>query len=302
VGEEGVLVSYEEAEKLPESDLTWRWVRMSKSKGNVVTPDEAVAEYGADALRLWELFVAPFEADVEWTNEGMVGTSRFLSRVFRLAAEFEQFYTSDPSYPTDKKPVTDLTPLVRDVRRKTHQAIKKVTEDVEAFAFNTAVAALMSFVGRLEDACTEATRAQSETGPVADWAEHARAWRLSGYLVAGPDFVAAMKDALDSLLLLLAPMAPHTADEIWEALGHNGFTYDQEWPKPDPDLAKDDTVTVAVQVNGKLRDTIEMPADATQEALEAAAKASEKAKPHYEGKTVRRIVVVAGKLVNIVAN
>ncbi|MEX2244334.1 MAG: leucine--tRNA ligase [Fimbriimonadaceae bacterium] len=273
VGEEGVLVSYEEAKTLPEKDVTWRWVRMSKSKGNVVTPDEAVEQFGADALRLWELFVAPFDADVEWTNDGMNGTARFLSRLFKLAHDLAGVYDRDWHAKIAQAPTDGVG---RELRRSTHKFVAKATKDIDGFAFNTYVAAAMEHLNTVNDLLKKATMTDAEK--------------------------LALSEMIELTVLCLSPAAPHTTDEIWEGLGHKGFTYDQKWPTADPDLAKDDTVTIAVQVNGKLRDTIEMPADATGEQLEAAARQSEKAKPHYEAMTVRKVVVVAGKLVNIVAN
>ena len=273
VGEEGILVSYEEAKTLPEKDVAWRWVRMSKSKGNVVTPDEAVEQFGADALRLWELFVAPFDADVEWTNDGMNGTARFLSRVFKLAHDLAGVYDKDWRTKIAQTPTDGVC---RELRRSTHKFVAKATKDIDGFAFNTYVAAAMEHLNTVNDLLKRATMTDAEK--------------------------LALSEMIELTVLCLSPAAPHTADEIWEGLGHNGFTYDQKWPTADPGLAKDDSVTIAVQVNGKLRDTIEMPADATQDQLEAAAMQSEKAKPHYEAVTVRKVVVVAGKLVNIVAN
>ncbi len=270
VGEDGILVSYEEAATLPESDLTWKWVRMSKSKGNVVTPDEAVESYGADALRLYELFVAPFDADVEWNNEGMTGTARFLSRVFRLASELAPCYRRDW-----RSSGTGTSETVRHLRRATHKTIRRVTEDIERFAFNTYIAAMMEYVNTVNDL--------KKSGPA-------------------PEDAGAWSEVLETLILLLAPAAPHTADELWESIGGQGFTYDQHWPNFDPELAKDDVVTIAVQVNGKLRDTIEVPADSSREQLESAALASEKVKNHLAGLEVRKVIVVPGKLVNVVAN
>jgi leucyl-tRNA synthetase len=270
VGEEGILVSYEEAAKLPDADLTWRWVRMSKSKGNVVTPDEAVAEYGADALRLFELFVAPFEADVEWNSDGMVGTSRFLTKMFKLANEVAPFYDKDWR---TKIELVLTEGKAKDVRRATHKLVEKATKDIESFAFNTYVAAMMEHVNTVNDLLKG-----TEKSSVA----------------------LALSEMIELTTLVLAPGAPHSADEIWHGLGLNGFTYQQPWPKADPQLAKDDTVTIAVQVNGKLRDTLEMPAGAPKEQLEAAAKSSAKVVPYLEGKTVTKVVVVPGKLVNLV--
>lgn len=274
VGEEGILISFEEAKTLPEEDVSYRWARMSKSKGNVVTPDEAVAQYGADALRVYELFVAPFEADVQWSNDGMQGAVRFLSRIFRLVADHRERY--DKNWRSALFGA-ELDAVARDIRRWTHQTIAQVTSDIEAFRFNTSISALMIFVNNLNDVAKR-------------------------FEVANPVHVAAMSEAIESLVLLIAPAAPHSADELWQSLGQEGFTYHAEWPVAEAELAKASEIEVAIQVNGKLRDTVRLAADADQAALEAAALASEKVQTHLEGKTVRKVIVVPGKLVNIVAN
>ncbi len=271
VGEDGVLVSFAEAAALPEGEVTWRWVRMSKSKGNVVTPDEAVAQFGADSLRLYELFVAPFEADVQWSNEGMNGTSRFLSRVFRLVSDLHGVY--DPAW-RSRIGGEELSERARALRRVTHKLVKKATEDIERFAFNTYVSAMMETLNAYND-----LRKGSEPD-----ARERLAW----------------SEALESLVLVLSPGAPHSADEMWEGLGHEGFTYHADWPAYDAEIARDETVTVAVQVNGKLRDTVEVAADASQADLEAAALASAKVQAFIDGKQVRKVIVVPGKLVNVV--
>lgn len=273
VGEDGILCSFEEAKTLPKEDLTWKWARMSKSKGNVVTPDEAVAEYGADALRIYELFVAPFEADVQWSNEGMQGAVRFLSRVCKFVSEVVPMYDSNW-----KVEISAEAGIAKDIRRWTHQTIVKVTDDIERFAFNTAISSLMIYINNLNDA-------MKQSGAIQD-----RQVQL------------ALSEAADTIILLLSPSAPHTADELWEHLGHAGFTYHAEWPVAQPSLAVADEITVAVQVNGKLRDTIIVPASASQEDLEVAAMASEKVVFHIDGKMIRKVIVVPGKLVNIVAS
>lgn len=283
VGDEGVLLSFAEADtykqkiesgELPEDFLFYRWARMSKSKGNVVTPDEMVDQYGADALRVYELFVAPFESDVNWSNDGVAGASRFLNRVFKWihdhSAHFEPNWKALIGVETIEGPALEI-------RRTIHKTIKKVTEDIDRFAFNTAIAQLMTCMNALNDL----TR-----GGVAD----DRAMVLS------------ISEAIESLVLILAPIAPHSADELWESLGQAGFTYHQPWPTFEAALTVDDTVTIAVQVNGKLRDTMEFPKDADNASLEAGAMASPKVQAHLEGKTVRKVIVVTGKLVNIVAN
>lgn len=274
VGEEGILVSYEEAEKLPEDEITWRWVRMSKSKGNVVTPDEAVAEYGADALRLFELFVAPFEANVEWNSQGMQGTARFLSRVMRLVSDQLENYNGN--WPNEIRSA-EPTKLSTAIRRITHQTILKATEDINRFAFNTYVSSMMIMLNSLTD-------------------------ELKGAKELSESEKLAVSEAIESLVLILSPAAPHTADELWRGLGRNGFTYSADWPTADPELAKEDVVTIAVQVNGKLRDTIEVDANADVETVKQAAMDSENVQRHIEGATVRKVIVIPKKLVNIVAN
>ncbi|MBN8689878.1 MAG: leucine--tRNA ligase [Armatimonadetes bacterium] len=268
IGEDGILISFEEAKQTPEDQLIWKWARMSKSKGNVVTPDEAVEQYGADALRVYELFVAPFDADVQWSNEGMQGAVRFLSRIFKLVSDLQPHYDLEWS-----AGIMPDTPDARKIRRWTHQTIQKVSDDIEKFSFNTAVSTLMIFVNNLSDFVKSAD--------------------LSGLRLP-------VSEAIDSLVLLLAPIAPHTADEIWESLGHKGFTYHADWPTFEPELTVEDSVTVAVQVNGKLRDTLEMSASASQDEMESAAKSSEKIKVHLDGKEIVKVIVIPKKLVNIV--
>lgn len=269
--EVGILVSFEEARALPEKEVTWRWARMSKSKGNVVTPDEATEQFGADALRMYLLFVAPFNADVEWSNEGMQGQVRFLSKIVRLVAELRSFY--DPDWRSEiGRSGSDGASTV--LRRITHQTIQRCSEDIERLQFNTYVSWLMKYVNGMV-----------EGKPVAP----SRPYAL------------AASEAVETLILLLAPGAPHTADELWEELGKAGFTYHQEWPRFDPALAVEDTAMYAIQVNGKLRDQVEAATDADEEAVLALAKASEKVQAHLAGKAIRKVVFVPGKLVNIVA-
>lgn len=273
-GEEGVLISFDEAKQLPESELIWRWSRMSKSKGNVVTPDEAKELYGADALRLYLLFVAPFNADVEWSSEGMQGQVRFLSRIFRLVSDLL------PLYEKDWKALLafeELDEPAKNLRRATHQTISRVTEDIDGFQFNTYVSWLMKFVNAIQE-----IRASAK--------EPSRAYGL------------AVSEAIEALILLLAPGAPHSADELWELIGREGFTFDQPWPTFDPKLVVEETATYAIQVNGKLRDTLVQAAGAEQEAVVQAAMASPKVQTHVEGKAVRKVIFIPGKLVNIVAS
>jgi len=269
VGEEGILVSFEEAKELPPDSVMSRWVRMSKSKGNVVTPEEAVGLFGADALRIYELFVAPFEADIQWSSDGMAGAARFLHRVFKLASELQPGYRSDWADHIDGME----DPVARKQRRITHQTIRKVTADIDRFAFNTYISQMMVFANETADLAKQGT---------------------------GEAYALAASEALESLILLIAPAAPHSADELWESTGRSGFTFTATWPTAVDALAAEDTVTIAVQVNGKLRDTLDAPTGSSDEALRSAALGSAKVQLHLEGKEIRKVIVVPGKLVSIV--
>lgn len=275
VGEEGILIPISEANALPEQEVSWRWVRMSKSKGNVVTPDEAVEEFGADALRVCELFVAPFEQDIQWSNDGMHGAVRWLSRVFKLVSDLRPFLIVDWS---SHLPAAGASSPVDAVRRATHNAIQQATEDIEAFKFNTYVSSLMIFVNEL----SEVRNAALKTPP-------------------DDALRAAISEAITTLILLLAPAAPHTADELWTEIGFEGFTYLQNWPVADPTLTQADVLTIAVQVNGKLRDTVEVRPGSDRTTLEQVALNSSKVQIHLQNLQVMKIIVVPDKLVNIVA-
>jgi leucyl-tRNA synthetase len=230
--------------------------KMSKSRGNVVNPDAVVAEYGADALRCYEMFMGPLEQVKPWNTRSVAGVSRFLARVWSLViadgGEVKPQIVAERPSPQDS-----LTRLY-------HRTIKKVTEDIDGMRFHTALSALMILVN-------EAQKAE----------------RLPRALVEGT-------------VLALAPFAPHLAEELWQRLGHADTLAYEPWPAYDPELVRDDTVTVAVQVNGKLRATIEVPADADQASTLAVARAHEKIQAHLHGKTVRREVVIPGRLVNLV--
>lgn len=272
MGEDGILISYAEAKEIPDDELTWRWARMSKSKGNVVTPDDMVANHGADALRVYLLFVAPFTADVEWDNSGVSAAAKFLSRVFRFVEENKETYAANWR---DLIAFEELSDAAKAVRRATHKAIRDVTKDIDGFGFNTYISWMMKFLNSL-----------GEVKGAAD----------------DRSYALALSEAIESMILLIAPAAPHSADELWESIGKEGFTYQATWPKFDAALAEDDAVTIACQVNGKLRDTFEASAKATNEELEALAKVSAKVQSFLEGLTIRKVIVIPGKLVNIVAN
>ena len=246
-------------------------VKMSKSKFNVVTPDEMAEKYGADALRVYELFVAPFEDTVPWSEDGINGCWRFLNRVYRVVAERPGSFV--PSWKASVRQET-VSEEARALARKTHQTIVKVTKDIEDFAFNTAVAALMELTNQIYD-FVNAKDGLRYPCPV--WSE-----------------------AVETLILLLAPMAPHLSDELWQMIGREGYTYHAPWPEADPEVAKADVLTIVVQVNGKVRDKISVDADAGERELERLALESPKVQAALQGRPVRKVIVVPGRLVNVV--
>ncbi len=256
--------------------------RMSKSKGNVVAPDEYVERYGADAVRAYLMFIGPWDMGGPWNFQGIEGVRRFLDRVWNVVVEPVRRRDSG-----DKGQESDIEAQARELRHVTHATIQRVTEDIEQFKFNTLLAALMEFNNYLVKA--------KETA-----------------IYGTPTW----DEAVDSLLLLLAPETPHIAEELWQQrhsqtrqISENlsGFRAEdsihvQPWPGYDPELARADTITLVVQVNGKVRDKIEAPAGITEEAARAAALARPAVQKWLEGKTVRKVIVAGGKLVNIVVS
>jgi leucyl-tRNA synthetase len=243
------------------------YATMSKSKGNGVDPEEVLANYGADTARMFILFKAPPEKDLEWDDADVEGQFRFLNRVWRQVYDFVSRGGGTASLQA-KVEVGSLTKAERDLRRAVHTAIKEVSEDLEEYQFNTAIAELM----KLSNALAEAGIPDS---PV--YAEGIR-----------------------TLVLLLAPFAPHIAEELWQALGGTDSVHRQSWPSYDPAALVADTVTIVVQVNGKLRGSFEAPADVTPEEQERLALQSEAAQKYLQGATPKKVVVVPKKLVNVV--
>jgi leucyl-tRNA synthetase len=233
---------------------------MSKSKGNTIEPDELLAHgYGADSIRLMELFIGPWDQAVSWSVEGIGGTFRFLQRYWTLAEEFLEAPADGNS--------KDL-----ELTAAAHKTIKKVSEDVHNMSFNTAIAAMMSLVNDLYKFKAEAGVSRSA------------GWRF----------------ALESLTLLLAPFAPHIAEEVWHNLGHEESVHVSQWPEWDEQLVAEEVVTLAVQINGKVRSEIVVPADITEADAIAAAKADGKIAPQIEGREIKKAIYVAGRLVSLV--
>ena len=260
---------------------------MSKSKGNVVDPDEMTATRGADALRLYEMFVAPPEKEIEWTDAGLDGSARFLGRVWRLVTPFAPICAAGGAPAVEGLEPGDAE---RALRRKTHDTIRRVSEDLDPRVhLNTAVSALMELVNDLYAFCERA-----RIGPFAAAAEAPAAG-------AGPERLAVVREALEALVLMLAPFTPHLAEELWEALGHGEGVEAAGWPAFDPDVARVETVVLPVQVNGKVRARVTAAVDTAEDELRRLALAQPQVQAHVAGKTVARVVVVPGRLVSIVA-
>jgi len=256
---------------------------MSKSKGNVVDPDDMLGKYGADALRLYVMFVAPPEKEVEWSDSGLEGSYRFLLRVWRLVDHWCETIGGEGM----PKCASEGTPAERALRRKTHDTIKRVTSDIEdRMHLNTAVSSLMELVNELY------TFSQ-QTAHGAPSREGAPAGK-----VESPQTVAVLCEAIDALVVMLSPFAPHTAEEMWHMLGHPEGLTRTAWPAFDPEIAKAEEIVVPVQVNGKLRARLTVPAEIGEEELRERALAA--VASYTAGKTVKKVVVAKGPLVSVV--
>jgi leucyl-tRNA synthetase len=235
--------------------------KMSKSKGNVVDPLEVIESgYGADALRTYELFIGPYEQDTQWDAGGVAGTHRFLSRIWTLVQEF------------DAADGTGNTGGTATIQRSIHKTIKKVSEDLGRQNFNTAIAAMMECVNELYK-----VKAEFGYASQADW-----------------------RYALKSLTQLLAPFAPHITEELWQQLGGEISVHVATWPGYEDKYLVTDTLKIVVQVNGKLRGTLDVPTDATEDIVIRRAQDDAKVAPYLEGETVKKTIYVPGKLVNFV--
>ncbi len=244
--------------------------KMSKSKGNVVSPDDMVARYGADATRMYALFAAPPDRDLDWQEAGVAGVSRFLAKVWRLVSAHR---SRALDLHADTAPVNRA--LEQKLQRKLHQTIAKITLDFEGrWHFNTCVAAIMELVNELQDADAQ--------------------------LAAGEVPAPVVRELLQTLILLLAPFAPFLAAELWEDLGGEGAVLRAPWPKSDPGLAREDEIEIPVQINGKLAAVVRVAAGADARTIETAALADEKVRARTAGKNVVKVIVVPGRAVNLV--
>ena len=241
--------------------------KMSKSKGNVVSPEEIIAKYGADTARLFILFAAPVDRDLEWSDQGVEGSYRFLGRVWRILLHFEETIKSAPA----EYDVAALTSDEKELRRVLHTTIQRVTDDLsDRFMFNTAVSTIMELVNEL-------------------------------YKFKDADLNAGLaRETARSLILLLAPFAPHITEELWHRLGGDGSVHQQRWPKADKQAMQKDEIEIVLQVNGKVRGKITVPATMGRDEMQQAVLDMPRAKEYTEGKTIVKVIAVPKKLVNIV--
>jgi leucyl-tRNA synthetase len=264
---------------------------MSKSKGNVVDPDTMLQKYGADALRLYVMFVAPPEKEVEWTDTGLEGSFRFLGRVWRLVDHWDETVGGEGVGSPDE--CEALNAAERALRRKTHETIRRVTVDIEERQqLNTAVSAMMELVNDLY-AFSEQTVTGAPGRRADEDVEHAGA-------VERREAICVVREALEALVRMLSPFAPHTAEELWQKLGHATTLAEAVWPVFDANVARADEIVVPVQVNGKVRSRLTVPAQASEDELEQLALADPAIRIYTAGKTVKKVVVARGRLVSVV--
>jgi leucyl-tRNA synthetase len=249
---------------------------MSKSKGNVVSPNEMIERYGADATRMYALFAAPPDRDLEWQEDGVGGISRFLSRVYRLVTKYAGATRTGATRTANSASREGVTSgAEQKLLRKLHQTFAKITHDFSGrWHFNTSISSIMILVNEIA-----ASEAAMDAGEIAD---------------------AAIAEVFSGLTRLLAPFAPFVAAELWQVLGNEGAVFRAPWPVADEELAREDEIEIPVQANGKLVTVIKVPAESDEGAVKAAALADAKVQARTEGKTVAKVIVVPGKLVNLV--
>ena len=269
--DEGLLDSDEPFKRLLTQGMVLKdGSKMSKSKGNTVDPQQLIEKYGADTVRLFILFAAPPEQSLEWNDEGVDGAARFLKRLWKLVAS----HVDSQQDNIDELDVNKLNVEQKNIRRKLHETINKVSDDFERrFTFNTAIAAVMELMNE-----------------------------LSRFSDESPQGLAVMHEAIENIVLMLSPIVPHITQQLWYELGHDELLAEIKWPLCDESALKRDEIELVVQVNGKLRSKINVAANADNDSIQAMALADEKIVTNIEGKTVRKVIVVPGRLVNIVAN
>ncbi|MBI9021220.1 MAG: class I tRNA ligase family protein, partial [Verrucomicrobia bacterium] len=244
--------------------------KMSKSKGNVVSPNELIENYGADTVRLYTLFIGPPEKEAEWNDTAVEGSYRFLKRIWTRVWQHKDLLN-------DKALVPDLGKMEkpeRDLFRKVHESVKKITHDLDgAFHFHTAISAIMELMNAVDAVKVDAD--------------------------SSDQVKAVFRDAMEKVVLLISPFAPHIAEELWKELGYEGGVLAADWPEVIEAALHRDEIQMALQVNGKVRDQIFVPSSATKEEIEKSALGNPIVLKWTEGKTIRKVIVVPGRLVNI---
>ncbi|MCK5851220.1 MAG: leucine--tRNA ligase, partial [Kiritimatiellae bacterium] len=257
------------------SDSDGQLRKMSKSKGNVVSPDALIEHYGADTLRLYTLFIGPPEKDAEWNDQGIEGSSRFLRRLWRRVYENKDILSQHTS---DKCDTSQMSNPVRDLYRKLHETIEQITLSIESgFRFNSAIAHIMELFNAMDNCVPEKNSSDEE---------HKRVYSTS----------------METLLILLSPFAPHIAEELWQETGRNESLLTTSWPKVDTNALTREEVEIVLQVNGKVRGRKTIPADMPKEELEKLVIDDTQLTKYLEDKTIRKIIIIPDKLVNIVAS
>jgi leucyl-tRNA synthetase len=243
--------------------ITKNGIKMSKSRGNVVSSDDLIEKYGADTVRLYTLFISPPEKDAEWSDRGVEGAWRFLNRVWRLVEDSSRFKVQG-SRDTEKE---------KSLKQKTHATIKKVTEDMEGtFHFNTAISAIMELVNKTYD-----------------------------YIGLKPEACSLeLREAIQTVVILLAPFVPHVAEEMWQKLGNKESVFNAEWPMYDKNALSQSTIEFPIQINGKLRSKIKAPSAADEDEIKKLVLKDQIVIKWLEGRTPKKIIIVKGKLVNLV--
>jgi leucyl-tRNA synthetase len=268
----GLIKNDEPAERLFTQGMVIKdGAKMSKSKGNVVSPDDMIARYGADATRMYALFAAPPDRDLEWQEDGVAGISRFLSRVYRLTMKYaEVARTAGETSRREEGSVAEQKLL-----RKLHKTVAKITHDFSGrWHFNTSIAAIMELVNEIV-----AAEAAIDAGEVS---------------------IAAVAEIFRDLVQMLAPFAPFFSAEMWQQIGGKGVVFRTTWPVADKELVKEEAIEIPVQVNGKLASVVKVPTGSDDTAIKLAARAEPKVAARLEGKTVVKVILVPGKLVNLV--
>ncbi len=259
----GLISFHEPFQRLfNQGTIIYKGAKMSKSRGNVIAPDEYVKGVGADVVRTYLMFIGPWDQGGEWNDSGINGAARWLNRVWELASQDKDGLPQKGSSISDKN-----------LEREMHLAIKKVTGDLDRFKYNTAISSLMEYTTQISE--------QHRQGQVS-----VNVWTT----------------ALDNLLIMMSPIVPHLTEELWESIGNSFSIHKQEWPRYDSDLATHEEITLVVQVNGKLRDRIQAPAELEEEGAKQMAFSSEKVEGYLQGKEIKKIIYIKGRLINIVTS